>query len=165
MKALSNSTTKDCEYSTDNGDGNSIEMKSLNSKYESSINSSDESRSLESSLDDMGLNAEQPDSLLNNHEGESTSLPSECVSEASYSSQDSGIGATVPGDLQLLLKRQSLTVDELLQSVPPFAVEWKSVRDVFQCLTCAAPIDFLSRKVRGRTSKYSCWLRAVPLFP
>lgn len=148
MKALCNSTTDaDCEYN-DDGDRNSIEMKCLNSNIESSGNSSCESRSLENSMNDMGLNAEQGDALLNNHESVSSSLPSVCASEASYSSQDSGIGRSVPDDLQVILKRQGLTVEDLLQSAPPFAVDWKSVRDVLQCLTCAAPIDFLSRKVR-----------------
>lgn len=149
-KALCNITTKDCDYSTDAGDRNSIEMKCLNSKCESSGDSSSYSTSLENSISDMGLNSKQPDSLLDDHDTMSSSSPSVCASEASYSSQDSGLGGTVPADLQLTLKRQGLSVEDLLQSAPPFAVEWKSVRDVFQCLTCAAPIDFLSRK-------YHCW--------
>ena len=148
MKALCNSTAKDCDYNTDSLDRNSIEMKCLNSKYESTGNWSSDSASLENSINDRGLNSEQPNALVNFHQSVSSSLPSVCASEASYSSQDSGIGGTVPDDLQITLKRQGLTVEDLLQSAPPFAVDWKSVRDVFQCLTCAAPIDFLSRKVR-----------------
>ena len=148
MKALCNSTTKDCGFHTEGVERNSVEMKCLNSKYESSGNWSSDSVSLENSIDDRGLNSEQPNALINDHQSVSSSLPSICASEASYSSQDSGIGVTVPNDLQVTLKRQGLTVEDLLQSAPPFAVEWKSVRDVFQCLTCAAPIDFLSRKVR-----------------
>ena len=63
---------------------------------------------------------------------------------SSDTSDDSALGGSLLDDLQKTLKRQGLTVQDLLQSAPPFAVEWKSVRDVFQCLTCAAPIDFLS---------------------
>ena len=146
MKALCNSSSsKDCEYNPET-DRNSIEMKYLNLK--SSVNSSYESTSeVENSMVDMRLNTEQADSLLNSHESESSSFPNVCASEAGCISEDDGIGGTVSDDLQMMLKRQGLTVEELLQSAPPFAVEWKSVRDVFQCLTCAAPIDFLSRKV------------------
>ena len=155
VKALCNPTTKDCDYNTDARDRNSIEMKCLNSKYESSGDSSSYSTSLENSVSEMGLNSEQPDSLLGDHDTMSSSSPSVCASEASCSTQDSGIAGTVPGDLQLTLKRQGLRVEDLLQSAPPFAVEWKSVRDVFQCLTCAAPIDFLSRKVRAWKISFS----------
>ncbi|XP_073252386.1 phosphatidylinositol-3,5-bisphosphate 3-phosphatase MTMR6-like [Porites lutea] len=142
MKALNNSSPKDFD-----GDKNSLEMKCLNSNCESSVNLSCESTSLENSVDKLGL---ETDSLLNSHESLSSSLPSVCVSEASNSSQDSGTGRIVPTDLQLILKRQGLTVEDLMQSAPPFAVSWKSARNVFQCLTCATPIDFLSRK-------YHCW--------
>ena len=140
MKALNNSSPKDFD-----GYKNSLEMKCLNSNFESSVNSSCESTSLENSVDKLGL---ETDSFLNSHESLSTSLPSVCASEASNSSQDSGTGKVVPTDLQLILKRQGLTVEDLMQSAPPFAVSWKSARNVFQCLTCATPIDFLSRKVR-----------------
>ena len=145
MKTLANS----CQYNTDeerNEDKDSIGMKNLNSQCgEASGISTSDLPSLENSF--HGLNI-QHDSLLNSHDSVSSSLPSVCTSEASYTSQDSGIGGSVPDDLQKTLKRQGLTVEGLLQSAPPFAVEWKSVRDVFQCLSCAAPIDFLSRKVR-----------------
>ena len=140
MKALNNSSPKDFD-----GDKNSLEMKCLNSNCESSVNLSCESTSLANSVDKLGL---ETDSLLNSHESLSSSLPSVCASEASNSSQDSGKGRIVPTDLQLILKRQGLTVEDLMQSAPPFAVSWKSARNVFQCLTCATPIDFLSRKVR-----------------
>lgn len=50
-------------------------------------------------------------------------------------------------ELQQSLRRQGLTVDDLLNGLPEFAVKWKSIRDVSQCSTCASPIDFLSRKV------------------
>ena len=140
MKALNNSSPKDFD-----GDKNSLEMKCLNSNCESSVNLSCESTSLENSVDKLGL---ETDSLVNSHESLSSSLPSVCASEASNSSQDSGKGRIVPTDLQLILKRQGLTVEDLMQSAPPFAVSWKSARNVFQCLTCATPIDFLSRKVR-----------------
>ncbi|XP_078370553.1 phosphatidylinositol-3,5-bisphosphate 3-phosphatase MTMR6-like isoform X2 [Oculina patagonica] len=148
MKSLANSS-KDCENDTE-GDKNSLVMKYLNSQCDSPGNSSNDLTSLENSVDDLELSTEQSGSLLNSHETVSSSLPSVCASEASYSSQDSGIGGSLSDDLKKTLKRQGLTVEDLLQSAPPFAVEWKSVRDVFQCLTCAAPIDFLSRK-------YHCW--------
>ena len=140
MKALNNSSPKDFD-----GDKNSLEMKCLNSNCESSVNLSCESTSLENSVDKLGL---ETDSLINSHGSRSSSLPSVCASEASNSSQDSGTGRIVPTDLQLILKRQGLTVEDLMQSAPPFAVSWKSARNVFQCLICATPIDFLSRKVR-----------------
>lgn len=146
MKSLA-SSSKDCESNTER-DKNSLEMKYLNSQCESPGNSANDLTSLENSVDELELSAEQSGSLLNSHESVSSSLPSMCASEASYTSQDSGIGGTLSDDLKKTLKRQGLTVEDLLQSAPPFAVEWKSVRDVFQCLTCAAPIDFLSRKVR-----------------
>ena len=145
MKILANSS-KDCENSTE-GDKNSLEMKYLNSQFELSGDSSSDLTSLENSVDNLELGSEQSGSLVNSHESVSSSLRSVCTSEASYSSQDSGIEGSLPADLQKNLKRQGLTVEDLLQSAPPFALDWKSVRDVFQCLTCAAPIDFLSRKV------------------
>ena len=46
------------------------------------------------------------------------------------------------------LKRQEITLEDLLEGLSPFALEWKSVRDVAQCSSCVVPIDFLSRKVR-----------------
>lgn len=142
MKTLFNSS-KDSENNTDE-DKNSMEMKYLNSHCESPGNSSSDLTSLENSVDDLELSTERNNSLLNSHDSVSSSLPS----VSSDTSEDSALGGSLPDDLQKTLKRQGLTVQDLLQSAPPFAVEWKSVRDVFQCLTCAAPIDFLSRKVR-----------------
>ena len=140
MKSLF-SSSKDSENNT-NEDKNSMEMKYLNSHYESPGNSSSDLTSLENSVDELELSTERGNnSLLNSHD--SVSLPS----VSSDTSDDSALGGSLPDDLQKTLKRQGLTVQDLLQSAPPFAVEWKSVRDVFQCLTCAAPIDFLSRKV------------------
>lgn len=144
MKSLA-SSSKVCENTDE--DKNSIEMKYLNSQCESPGHSSSDLTSLTNSVDDLELNTEHG-SLVNSHVNVSSSLPSVCASEASYTSQDSGLGGSLPDDLKITLKRQGLTVEDLLQSAPPFALEWKSVRDVFQCLTCAAPIDFLSRKVR-----------------
>ena len=141
MKTLF-SPSKDSENNTVE-DKNSMEMKYLNSHCESPGNSSSDLTSVENSVDDLELSAERNSSLLNSHDSVSSSLPS----VNSDTSEDSALGGSLPDDLQKTLKRQGLTVQDLLQSVPPFAVEWKSVRDVFQCLTCAAPIDFLSRKV------------------
>ena len=98
---------------------------------------------LENSVDDLELSTERKNSLLNSHDSVSSSLPS----VSSGTSEDSALGGSLSDDVQKTLKRQGLTLQDLLQSAPPFAVKWKSVRDVFQCLTCAAPIDFLSRKV------------------
>lgn len=145
MKSLF-SSSKDSENNTDE-DKNSMEMKYLNSHCESPGNSSSDLTSLENSVDELELSTERGNSsLLNSHDSVSSSLPS----VNSDTSDDSALGGSLPNDLQRTLKRQGLTVQDLLQSAPPFAVEWKSVRDVFQCLTCAAPIDFLSRK-------YHCW--------
>ena len=143
MKSLFNSS----KYSGNNSDEdkNSMEMKYLNSHCESPGNSSSDLTSLENSVDELELSTEHRNSLLvNSHDSVSSSLPS----VSSDTSDDSALGGSLPDDLQKTLKRQGLTVQDLLQSAPPFAVEWKSVRDVFQCLTCAAPIDFLSRKVK-----------------
>lgn len=142
MKSLF-SLSKDSENNT-NEDKNSMEMKYLNSHYGSPGNSSSDLTSLENSVDELELSTERGNnSLLNSHDSVSPSLPS----VSSDTSDDSALGGSLPDDLQRTLKRQGLTVQDLLQSAPPFAVEWKSVRDVLQCLTCAAPIDFLSRKV------------------
>ena len=143
MKTLFNSS-KDTDE-----DDNSMEMKYLNSHCESPGNPSGDFTSLENSVDDLELSTELNNSLLNSHDSVSSSLPS----ISSDMSEDSALGGSLPDDLQKTLKRQGLTVQDLLQSAPPFAVEWKSVRDVFQCLTCAAPIDFLSRKVRLHSCK------------
>ena len=150
MKSLFNSS----KYSGNNSDEdkNSMEMKYLNSHCESPGNSSSNLTSLENSVDELELSTEHGNSLLvNSHDSVSSSLPS----VSSDTSDDSALGGSLPDDLQKTLKRQGLTVQDLLQSAPPFAVEWKSVRDVFQCLTCAAPIDFLSRKVK----LHSCELK------
>lgn len=141
MKTLF-SSSKDSENNTVE-DKNSMEMKYLNLHCESPGNLSSDLTSLENSVDDLQLSTERNSSLLNSHDSVSSSLPS----VSSDTSEDSALGGPLPDDLQETLKRQGLTVQDLLQSAPPFAVEWKSVRDVFQCLTCAAPIDFLSRKV------------------
>ena len=148
MKSLFNSS----RYSGNNSDEdrNSMEMKYLNSHCESPGNSSSNLTSLENSVDELELSTEHGNSLLlNSHDGVSSSLPS----VSSDTSDDSALGGSLPDDLQKTLKRQGLTVQDLLQSAPPFAVEWKSVRDVFQCLNCAAPIDFLSRKVKLHSCK------------
>lgn len=63
-------------------------------------------------------------------------------------SADSGVRKDISEELQLSLRRQGLTIDDLLNELPDFAVKWKSIRDVSQCSACASPIDFLSRKVR-----------------
>jgi len=141
MKTLF-SSSKDSENHTVE-DKNSMEMKYLNSHCESPGNSSSDLTSLENSVDDLEFSTERNSSLLNSHHSVSSSLPS----VSSDTSEDSALGGSLPDDLQKTLKRQGLTVQDLLQSAPPFAVEWKSVRDVYQCLTCAVPIDFLSRKV------------------
>lgn len=145
MKSLFNSS-KDSESNTDE-DKNSMEMKYLNSHRESPGNSSSDLTSLENSVDDLELSTVRNSSLLNSHDSASSSFPS----ISSDTSEDSALEGSLSDDLQKTLKRQGLTVQELLQSAPPFAVEWKSVRDVFQCLTCAAPIDFLSRKVKSHS--------------
>ena len=150
MKSLFNSS-KDSESNTDE-DKNSMEMKYLNSHCESPGNSSNDLTSLENSVDDLELNTVRNSSLLNSHDSASLSLPS----ISSDTSEDSALEGSLSDDLQKTLKRQGLTVQDLLQSAPPFAVEWKSVRDVFQCLTCAAPIDFLSRKVKSHSCKLKC---------
>ena len=149
MKSLFSSS----KYSENNTeDKNSMEMKYLNSHCESPGNSSSDLTSLENSVDELELSTEHGNSLLvNSHDSVSSSLPS----VSSDTSDDSALGGSLPDDLQKTLKRQGLTVQDLFQSAPPFAVEWKSVRDVFQCLTCAAPIDFLSRKVK----LHSCELK------
>ena len=146
MKTLAKPPT-DCGHTSNSVD--SLEMKCLNSQTESPGDSSSDLTSLENSVNSMELNTGlQHSSLLNSNASDSSSLPSLCASEASNASQDSGIGGVIPDQLQKTLKRQGLTVNDLLQSAPPFALDWKSVRDVFQCSTCSAPIDFLSRKVR-----------------
>lgn len=53
----------------------------------------------------------------------------------------------LPQELKTDLKRQGMSLNDLLTDVPSIAVQWKSVRDVSQCSSCAAPIAFLSRKV------------------
>ena len=53
----------------------------------------------------------------------------------------------LPEELKTDLKRQGMTLNDLLTDVPSIAVQWKSVRDVIQCSSCASPIAFLSRKV------------------
>ena len=139
MKSLFRSS----KYSENNSDEheNSMEMKYLNSHCQLPGNSSSDLTSLENSVDELELGTEDGNSLLlNSHDSVSSSLPS----VSSDTSDDSALGGSLLDDLQKTLKRQGLTVQDLLQSAPPFAVEWKSVRDVFQCLTCAAPIDFLS---------------------
>ena len=146
MEALCNSRTKNCSYTGYSGDRNFIDMKLGNLVYEVSAGNS---ASIANSLNGMELNTSQPESLTSDQDtlSSASSLLSSYTSDASYFSQDSGIGRTVPDDLQISLKRQGLTVDDLSESAPPFVVEWQSVRDVFQCLNCASPIDFLSRKV------------------
>ena len=130
---------------------NSMEMKNLNSHCQSPGNSSSDLTSLENSVDELKLGTEDRNSLLlNSRDSVSSSLPS----VSSDTSDDSALGGSLSDDLQKTLKRQGLTVQDLLQSAPPFAVEWKSVRDVFQCLTCAAPIDFLSRKVKLHVTSF-----------
>lgn len=141
MKTLF-SSSKDSENNTVD-DKNSMEMKYLNSHCQSPGSSSSDLTSLENSVDDLELSTERKNSLLNSHDSVSSSLPS----VSSGTSEDSALGGSLSDDVQKTLKRQGLTLQDLLQSAPPFAVKWKSVRDVFQCLTCAAPIDFLSRKV------------------
>lgn len=145
MKALCNSRTKNYSYTACSEDRNFIDMKLGNLMYEVP----GDSTSLANSLNGVELDTAQPGSHTSDEDSLSwsSSIFSSYTSDASYISQDSGIGKTVPDDLQISLKRQGLTVDDLLESVPPFVVEWQSVRDVSQCLNCASPIDFLSRKV------------------
>lgn len=145
MKTLANPTS-DSENNTEMMD--SLEMKCLSTQRESPSDSSQELASLENSVNSMDLKTTlKNNSLLNSHVNDSSSLPFLSVGEASSASQESGSGGLVPDQLQKSLKRQGLTVNDLLQSAPPFALEWKSVRDVFQCSTCSSPIDSLSRKV------------------
>ncbi|XP_031549865.1 myotubularin-related protein 6-like [Actinia tenebrosa] len=56
----------------------------------------------------------------------------------------------LPPEITTALKRQGMQLKDLLTDVPSLAVQWKSVRDVSQCSSCAAPIAFLDRK-------YHCW--------
>lgn len=148
MKTLANPTS-DSENNTEMMD--SLEMKCLSTQRESPSDSSQELASLENSVNSMDLKTTlKNNSLLNSHVNDSSSLPFLSAGEASSASQESGGGSLVPDQLQKSLKRQGITVNDLLQSAPPFALEWKSVRDVFQCSTCSSPIDSLSRK-------YHCW--------
>ena len=78
----------------------------------------------------------------------SYSIDSSATSDSGVACVESGDGTDISDDLKQSLKRQGLTVDDLLEEIPDFAVEWKSIRDVTQCSSCSAPIDFLSRKVR-----------------
>ena len=147
MKTLA-SPTSDSESNAEFVD--SLEMKCLRTEGESPRDSSHDLASLENSVNSMDLKTTlKNNSLLNSHVNDSSSSPSSSASQASSANQDSGTGDLVSDQLQKSLKRQGLTVKDLLQSAPPFALEWKSVRDVYQCSTCSAPIDFLSRKVSG----------------
>lgn len=152
MKALCNSRTKNYSCTACSEDRNFIDMKLGNLMYEVPVGNSSDSTPLANSLNGVELDTAHPGSHTSDEDSLSwsSSIFSSYASDASYVSQDSGIGKTVPDDLQISLKRQGLTVDNLLESVPPFVVEWQSVRDVSQCLNCASPIDFLSRK-------YHCW--------
>ncbi|XP_015777471.1 PREDICTED: myotubularin-related protein 6-like [Acropora digitifera] len=152
MKALCNSRTKNYSCTACSEDRNLIDMKLGNLMYEVPVGNSSDSTCLANSLNGVEVETAQPGSHTSDEDSLSwsSSIFSSYTSDASYISQDSGIGKTVPDDLQISLKRQGLTVDDLLESVPPFVVEWQSVRDVSQCLNCASPIDFLSRK-------YHCW--------
>lgn len=148
MKTLA-SPTSDSESNAEFVD--SLEMKCLRTEGESPRDSSHDLASLENSVNNMDPKTTlKNNSLLNSHANDSSSSLSSSASQASSSNQDSGTGDVVSDQLQKSLKRQGLTVKDLLQSAPPFALEWKSVRDVYQCSTCSAPIDFLSRK-------YHCW--------
>lgn len=149
MKALCNSRTKNYSCTACSEDRNLIDMKLGNLMYEVPVGNSSDSTPLANSLNGVELDTAHPGSHTSDEDSLSwsSSIFSSYASDASYVSQDSGIGKTVPDDLQISLKRQGLTVDDLLESVPPFVVEWQSVRDVSQCLNCASPIDFLSRKV------------------
>lgn len=150
MKAFCNFRTENCNFTPNARHDNCMNINVVNSTCETSVGNSRASTSLANSLNGLELNTERPDSLISDRDSLSSSLPSVCSSDASYTSQDSGIGGTVPDGLQITLKRQGLALEDLLESAPPFAIDWKSVRDVFQCLNCACPIDFLSRK-------YHCW--------
>ena len=149
MKALCKSRTKNYSCTACSEDRNFIDMKLGNLMYEVPVGNSSDSMPLANSLNGVELDTAHPGSHTSDEDSLSwsSSIFSSYASDASYVSQDSGIGKTVPDDLQISLKRQGLTVDDLLESVPPFVVEWQSVRDVSQCLNCASPIDFLSRKV------------------
>ena len=99
---------------------------------------------------DAALGTEHSNQFVNSHDSLANSMTVNVrESKAQCSSEDSGIRLGPPSEVQIMLKRHGLTLKDLFQHAPPFAVEWKSVRDVSQCLNCATPIDFLSRKVNN----------------
>ncbi|KAK2563495.1 Myotubularin-related protein 8 [Acropora cervicornis] len=108
------------------GDRNFIDMKLGNLMYEVPVGNSSDSTPLANSLNGVEVDTAQPGSHTSDEDSLSwsSSIFSTYTSDASYISQDSGIGKTVPDDLQISLKRQGLTVDDLLESIPPFVVEW-----------------------------------------